>query len=286
MNREEIIAKILYNERIIQDSYFPKSPFENPNNPKYRFDPNKAAQLLAEAGYTSRNSEGILVKNGQPLEVELPINKGDDVILTPIQEDLRKAGIKVSFRLVDFAQKVKLMDERNFTVIPVGYTGIIYPNPEGQFSSKLADKPNNNNLTGFKNPRVDQIIAQEQVTADPAKRIPLLRELDSILMATNAYALYWYSPFERYAAWAYIAMPKFGISRIDDYRDVYKRWWYDPEIKAEVDEAKKDKSKKLPIPPVDIHFWDEWDKAHPNGMKSTASSQGQTSDTAQKPSIH
>ncbi|HVK38791.1 MAG TPA: extracellular solute-binding protein [Candidatus Kapabacteria bacterium] len=269
LNREEYIKKILLNERLMQDSYFPNSPYENPNNPKYRYDPARAQQLLTEAGYTTRNSEGVLVKNGQPFEIEVPIGQGDEIIMGPIQQDLRKAGIKVNFRTVDFAQKIKLQDERNFSMVQVAYSGIIYPNPEGQFSSKLADKTNNQNLTGFKNPRVDEIIAIEKVTADPKKRIPLLQELDSILMATNAYALLWFSPFERYAAWSYIAMPKFGWSRIGDYRDAYVYWWYDADIKKQVDEAKKDKSIKLPVPPVDNRFWLDWDKQH--GAGATAS---------------
>lgn len=270
INREEIIEKVLLNERIIQDSYYPNSPYEHPNNPKYRYEPARAQQLLTEAGYTSRNSEGILVKNGQPFELEMPLEQGAEVVMTPIQQYLRKAGIKLNFRIVDFAQKVKMMDERNFNLVQVAYTGIIYPNPEGQFSSKLADKPNNNNLTGFKNPRVDEIIALEKVTADVNKRIPLLQELDSILMATNAYALFWYSPFERYAAWAYIAMPEFGWSRISDYRDVYQYWWYDPEMKEKVEQAKKDKSMKIDAPPMDNRFWQEWSKK--NRATASASS--------------
>src|SRR5205823_5007518 len=104
-NREELIQKLMYNERTISDSFFPNSPYENPNNPKYRYDPQRAAQLLAQAGYTSHNADGILVKNGKPFEIEIPINRGDERILTPVQQDLLKAGIKMIFRVVDFAQK-------------------------------------------------------------------------------------------------------------------------------------------------------------------------------------
>jgi microcin C transport system substrate-binding protein len=285
-NREELIQKLMYNERTISDSYFPNSPYANPNNPKYRYNPETAAQLLAEAGYTSRNGEGILVRNGKPFEIELPINKGEEVILTPVQQDLKKAGIKLSFRLVDFAQKVKLMDERNFDLVYQGYTGIPFPNPEPQWHSKFADKQNTNNLTGFKNPEADRLIELEQVTADPAKRKPILQALDSIFMSSNNFALAWYSPFTRFAVWSYIAMPKFGMGRIGDYRDIYQRWWYDPEIKAKVDQARKDKSIKLPIPPVDTKFWPEWDQQHPGGLAAPSPASGKPGDTAGQPSIH
>lgn len=269
-NRNELIEKLMFNERTIADSYFPNSPYENPNNPKYRYDPDKAAKLLAEAGYTSRNGDGILVKNGQPFSFELPVVKGDEILLMPVQQDLKKAGIQMNFRYVDFAQRIKLQDERSFTATFVAYTGILYPNPGNQFDSKLADKPNNNNLTGFKNARVDELIALEKVTADQSKRVPLLREMDSILMASNSYALTWYSPFERFAVWAHIGMPKFGISRIADYRDVYVHWWYEPEMKEQTDKAKKDKSVKLEVPPVDNKFWPDWDKSHQNGAMASA----------------
>jgi microcin C transport system substrate-binding protein len=273
-DREELIQKLMFNERTIADSYYPNSPYENPHNPKYRYNPDKAAQLLAQAGYTTRNADGILVKNGVPFVFELPINKGDEIILTPVQQDLKKAGIKMNFRYVDFAQKVKLQDERNFTAAFQAYTGILYPNPGGTFDSKLADKPNNNNLTGFKNARADELIALEKVTADPQKRIPILQELDSILMVSNNYALTWYSPFERFAVWAYIGMPKFGIGRIADYRDVYARWWYDADKAAEVEKAKKDKSVKLEVPPVDNKFWPEWDRSHGKGGATASTEAG------------
>jgi hypothetical protein len=64
-------------------------------------------------------------------------------------------------------------------------------------------------------------------------------------------------------------MPKFGWSRIGDYRDAYAYWWFDPEIKKQVDEAKKDKSMKLPIPPVDNRFWLDWDKQHGAAVASS-----------------
>jgi microcin C transport system substrate-binding protein len=258
INREEIIKNVLFNELTISDSYFENSPYKNASNPKYRYDPQRAQQLLAEAGYTSRNQEGVLVKKGRPFVIEMPIDKGTENILVPIQRTLGQAGIKVNFREVDFAQKVKIMDERSFTMLLASYTGIIFPNPEGSWHSSLADKTHNNNLTGFKNARADEIIMEEKVTHDPQRRVQLLQELDGIFMAENPYALLWYAPFSRLVVWKHIQAPKFGLGRISDARGIYGLWWYDAEIKEQVEKAKKDKSNKLPVPPVDNKFWLEW----------------------------
>ena len=36
--------------------------------------------------------------------------------------------------------------------------GLLFPNPETSFHSMLADQKNNNNITGFKNARVDELL--------------------------------------------------------------------------------------------------------------------------------
>ena len=64
--------KLFYNSYFPIYSFFPGSIYENPNNPKIKFDIDKAQQLLADAGWKEKNSDGYLVKNGRIFEVELP----------------------------------------------------------------------------------------------------------------------------------------------------------------------------------------------------------------------
>ena len=40
----------------------------------------------------------------------------------------------------------------------IGYTGEVFPKPEGNLHSSLADQKNTNNITGFKNKRADEIM--------------------------------------------------------------------------------------------------------------------------------
>ena len=67
------------------------------------------------------------------------------------QEDLRKVGIALNLRPGTLETMVRLIDDRMFDTVYIGYTGLLFPNPETSVHSSLADQNNTNNITGFKN---------------------------------------------------------------------------------------------------------------------------------------
>lgn len=266
-NRKDLVEKLMYNEYVLSDSYYPNSIYANPNNPKQQYDPAAAAQLLAEAGYTSRNGDGILVKNGQPLSVDMLVTADQIRIVTPYQQELQKAGIKVNFRQVDNTSIFKMALEKNFTMMFQQWGGIIYPNPISSFHSRLVG-PNSNNVTGFKNARADELMDREQITFDQDERVKIIRELDSILVAENNYALGYHVPFVRIAYWNKFGVPNFTLGRISDYDEALFQWWYDPEKAATAKSGINDKSVKMDIGETNVMFWPEWDKKYPTGHMS------------------
>lgn len=275
-NRQQLIDKVMNGAYIVSDSYFANSEYANPDNPEYRYNPERAQQLLQEAGYTKRNNEGVLVheKTGKPFVIELPLVKGSEHIMTPVQQDLKQAGIKLEIRNVDWAQQIKLGQERNFDLLFVSYAGIVYPNPTGQFRSDMADVPNTQNLSGFKNPRADELINKELVTFDQQERIKILRELDGIFMAANPYALAWYAPFTRLVFWNYVKQPEFGLSKVGDYRDIFQYWWIDTEEKGKVMKAMTDKSISFEVGETDVTFWPKYNEERQGKTTGDAAAAG------------
>ena len=119
------------------------------------------------------------------------------------------------------------------------------------------------NLTGFKNPKVDELIEKELLTYDQAERERLLQQVDSIFMAEQHYALAWYAPFTRLVYWSYIGHPDFYISKIGDYRNVFAYWWYEADKEADVLKGRRDKSVTIDIEDneVDVMFWPNFKKS-------------------------
>ncbi|HEX4998182.1 MAG TPA: extracellular solute-binding protein [Terriglobia bacterium] len=274
-DRNKMIEKIAYNEYVPLNSYFPNSVYENPNNPKNEYDPKAAAQLLAEAGWKDRDSRGRLVKNGQPLEVEmLYATKTFEPYLTIYQEDLRSIGISMNLRLVTPETQFKMLSERGFQMTYTGWGGLLFPNPETSFNSKLADQKNNNNITAFKNARVDELCKQYDAMFNVDDRIRAIREIDGLVANDYQYVLLWQGPFTRLLYWNKFGTPPGYLSRTGDYLGdsggpgVTQLWWFDAAKEAKLEEAQRDSSVKLEVGPTEDKYWIEYDKNHPSTGES------------------
>jgi microcin C transport system substrate-binding protein len=267
INRPLMIEKLAFNEYIPNNSYHPASVYENPSNPKNLYDPQAAVNLLAEAGWKDRDSNGKLVKNGQPLTIELLYpTKTFEPYLTRYQEDLQKVGVTLNLRLVTPETAFKLEHgDRQFQMAYTGWGGLLFPNPETSFHSMLADQKNNNNITGFKNARVDELCKQYDVTFDPQERIRIIREIDGLVANDYTYALLWTGPFTRVLYWNKFGTPPGYWSRTGDYGGagngpgLMQMWWADSAKAEELEAARRDTSKKMEVGPLEDRYWIEFD---------------------------
>lgn len=256
-NRERLIEKLFFNEYGFIDSYFPGSIWANPDNPKIRYNPRMARLLLARAGWKHRNKDGWLVNDkGEIFEITLEYGSPTwDRIHKVIQEDLALAGIKMNIKLLDRATLMKKVSERSFTLHFQGWTGMTFPNPISSWSSDLADKPDNNNLPGFKNAEVDALCTKYDMTTERKEQQKIIQRIDELIFRAYPYALAWGSNFSRVLYYNKFGHPEKYFSKLGDYGDIKTLWWADPD-KEKALESSMEKGEKLPVGETNHSPWD------------------------------
>jgi microcin C transport system substrate-binding protein len=268
LNRELLLEKLFFNEYLPDNSFYPGSVYENPNNPKNTYNPQEALKLLAEAGWKDHDAQGRLTKNGKPLGLEMLYDdKQQEAYLTVYQEDLRKLGITMNLRLVTNETRWKLINKHEYEMSMMKWGIDVFPSPESEYHSALADRLDSDNLTGFKDPRIDQICEKYAKAFDVKERVALMRELDGILTSQYHYVLHWYPPADRVAYWNKFSQPRGTLTRIGSVWSnanlgpgVEQMWWIDPAKAQKLEKAMRDPSIKLNIEPVEDRYWQDYAK--------------------------
>ncbi len=152
------------------------------------FDLEKAAALLAEAGFKDLDGDGILDKevDGEikPFEFGLKIPSGNteyDRVASRMQEAMRKVGVKMEIQPFEWATFIKDLYAHDFDAMSL-YNGPADPwidNFEDVHSSE--DKVRGGNLPGLRMKEIDTLVETARQEFDREKRIPLYHRLYEIL---------------------------------------------------------------------------------------------------------
>jgi microcin C transport system substrate-binding protein len=253
--RDELMEKLMYNEYDFIDSFFEASPAKGENNPIVRFDPQKAVEYLHKSGWTERDNQGYLVKDGENININLSyVGKGVEKFFTLYQEELKRVGIGLSLREVTWATQIQDVGERNFNMTYGAYTGSAFPMPENLFHTRYADQKNSANRWGYKNPKVDELTERYEAEYDPEKRTALLKQIDEIVTNEYLMAFAWYAPAERIAYWNKFDYPFHVLGKTGDYRAIVSLWWHDPKKEEALKNAMKTGS-TLPVGEFEVKPW-------------------------------
>jgi microcin C transport system substrate-binding protein len=256
LDREKLISTLMYNQytllrSIYEDLYSPANPC---TNTMIRFDPTRARELLAEAGWTPNPQTGVLEKDGRPFQFKfMSRDLRSEAMLVIYKEDLKKVGIEMVIERKDWSAWMKAMDEYNFEMTQTSYSGSLLKDPEAMWLSKEADRPAGANVTGFKDPVVDALIEKQKTLFDVEERHAICREIDARVCRQTPNILLWSIDYIRLIYWNKFGMPPHVLGKYGDERSVTAYWWYDPDA----DEILRDgitTARSIPPRPAVVRF--------------------------------
>jgi peptide/nickel transport system substrate-binding protein len=191
INKDELIQGVLFG--MGQRAHGPIVPGRWAYNPDVKdigYDPKHAVDLLAQAGWKEKNSDGILVKDGKPFKFTILTNQGNQQRLMTaqiIQQRLRQVGIDVKIRIVEWAAFLKeFVNKGNFEVVLLAWSISQDPDMYDVWHSSK-NKPGELNFVGYNNPEVDRLLIAGRSTFDMEKRKLAYYRIQDILADEQPY---------------------------------------------------------------------------------------------------
>lgn len=180
--------------------------FHNPRVRKYPYDLETSRKLLKEMGFEDRDGDGFLEDlEGNRLEFTLLTNSGNTVrerMGVIIQDDLKKVGMKVIFKPIDFNSLVAKLDSTyDWEAVIIGLTGGVEPHHgknvwHSSGHLHLWHPKQKKPATSWEK-EIDEIFEKGAVTLDPEERRKLyfrwqeiVAEKLPLIFTVNPAALY------------------------------------------------------------------------------------------------
>ncbi len=214
MNRKLMNSKFFFNlNNLATGPWSFKSDFANPNVKAINFNPKKAQQLLKSANWRDKNKDGILEKtiNGQNFDFKFTIiysAQSREKLLTLYQEDLKKVGIKLNLKILDWTSFLRLLDDKNFDAVMLGWGGgAIDLDPKQIWHSSSASK-GGSNFIGYSNPKVDALIDKGRQQLNRNKRIKTFQKVYRLIAEDVPYIFMFNSSYTFYGVNKRIYRPK------------------------------------------------------------------------------
>jgi peptide/nickel transport system substrate-binding protein len=164
----------------------------NDNIERLAYNPAEARAELETLGWTDTDGDGILDKDGVPLQFTLLTNSGNKRRANAsiiIQATLKDAGVKVDLESVESNTFFERLRKKDYEAALSGWSAGLFVDPTVIWHSGPEYEFN---FVTYKNERVDELIEAGLREPDPAKSGPMWQEMQQLIYDDQPYAfLYW-----------------------------------------------------------------------------------------------
>lgn len=195
INRKAIIANVDKGYATIANSAISPalaSYYDASLESRYPYDPAKAKQLLADAGWKD-DGKGGLVKDGKPFAftMDFGLRANLQPVNELVQQDLKAVGIQATLNAQEWNAMIKKdVVDRNYEAQLNWWVTPPDPDVTAYFVSTAAGK--GFNIPGYKDTKLDDLLIKGQTTSDPAARKQIYKDLQSYMADTLPYLFLWY----------------------------------------------------------------------------------------------
>lgn len=199
-------------ERMIRDIYMgigevavgpnnPPSPAANPDIDPWPYDPERAVELLAEAGWKDRDGNGIL-ENEDGIEFEFEFTRatgGQSIerIEKYIVDRCAAIGIRCTPRPVDWALYDQILKNRDFDAITLGWSATAPESDPKQIWHTDSIQNQGHNFIQW-DAGQDQYIDKIKTTLDFEERMELFHQFNALVHEEQPYTFFRVAPWLRF----------------------------------------------------------------------------------------
>ncbi|MDB4653029.1 ABC transporter substrate-binding protein [Akkermansiaceae bacterium] len=221
--------------------------FVNPNVKPWPFDPAKAREYFAKAGFTEEGNDGVLRKvDGTRLEFTLShyaIKTYTD-IMGILKNEAKKAGIDLildgkdpSLVFTDAMDKKFELTAVAWAVQPPYFSFYEYFHSRNAYDEQGNIKPKTNNVFAYTDPQMDKWVeAYRRATEDEGKR-DLAHKIQQQVYENCVFVPGWKRDYERVACWRWMRWPNSKTVKfcppINAYPWDHYSFWIDEEMQEE-----------------------------------------------------
>jgi len=196
VNRQEMLDMIYHGDgKLINGPIHPLSKFYSTKTRIYDYNPEKAKDMLEKAGWVDSDGDGIREKDGKKLQLILRTYTGYETTTQRcvlFKSYLKDVGIDVILSQKEWSTFIKLFEkpeEIEWDLITLGWgLGL---DPDSDLFTTKSIKPGGNNIIGFNNPKIDELVEIGRVTCEFEERFKIYENYQMIIAEEAPYLFLW-----------------------------------------------------------------------------------------------
>jgi len=193
---QKIIDKVLYGLGTpLSGPFLPTSSASDSSLKPLDYDLEKAKKILADAGWTDTNGNGVRGKtiNGKHFDLKFDFMIYADApmyktIAEILKEEYRQIGVDVQISPAKWALMLEKLHKKEFDACMLGWAMSWKQDLYQIWHSSQAEMPESSNSIGYKSPELDRLIEEMRVTFNTDKQKELYHRMHRILYDDQPYA--------------------------------------------------------------------------------------------------